>query len=39
MRVKSAFPPICFESPITGKKYIVCTGGKESSGWVEVKRY
>ena len=38
MRVKSAFPPICFESPITGKKYIVCTGGKESSGWVEVKR-
>jgi hypothetical protein len=39
MRVKSTFPPICFESPITGKTYIVCTGGTESSGWVEVQRY
>ena len=39
MRIKSAFPPICFESPISGRKYIVCTGGKESSGWVEVQRY
>jgi hypothetical protein len=38
MRIKSALPPICFESPITGKKWIVCTG-KDSSGWVEVQRY
>ena len=39
MRIKSTHPPICFESPLTGKTYIVCTGGKESSGWVEVKRW
>jgi hypothetical protein len=39
MRIKSTFPPICFESPLTGKTYIVCTGGKESSGWIEVNRW
>ena len=39
MRIKSAFPPICFESPLTKKKWIVCTGGKESSGWIEVNRW
>ena len=39
MRIKSVFPPICFESPLSGKTYIVCTGGKESSGWVEVNRW
>ena len=39
MRIKSALPPICFESPLTKKKWIVCTGGKESSGWIEVQRY
>ena len=39
MRIKSAFPPICFESTLTGKTWIVCTGGKESSGWIEVNRW
>ena len=39
MRIKSAFPPICFESPLTKKKWIVCTGGPESSGWIEVNRW
>ena len=39
MIIKSAFPPICFESPLTKKKWIVCTGGKESSGWIEVNRW
>lgn len=37
MRVKSHFPPICFESPVTGKKWIVCTG--TGSGWIEVNRW
>ena len=39
MRIKSALPPICFESPLSGKKWIVCTGGEKSSGWIEVKRW
>jgi len=39
MRIKSALPPLCFESPLTKKKWIVCTGGPESSGWIEVTRY
>ena len=39
MRIKSALPPICFESPLTKKTWIVCTGGPESSGWIEVQRY
>ena len=38
MRIKSHLPPICFESPITGKTWLVCTG-KDSSGWIEVDRY
>ena len=38
MRIKSALPPICFESPISGKTYIVCTG-KDSGGWIEVARW
>jgi hypothetical protein len=38
MRIKSHYPPICFESPVTGKKWIVCTG-KDSSGWIEVNRW
>jgi len=39
MRIKSTLPPICFESPLSGKKWIVCTGGEKSSGWIEVKRW
>lgn len=39
MRIKSALPPICFESPMSKKTWIVCTGGKESSGWIEVNRW
>ena len=38
MRIKSQLPPICFESPLSGKTYIVCTGN-ESSGWIEVARW
>ena len=38
MRIKSHYPPFCFESPLTGKKWIVCTG-KDSSGWIEVNRW
>ena len=37
MKVKSHYPPFCFESPLTGKKYIVCTGA--GSGWIEVDRW
>ena len=37
MRIKSHFPPLCFESPVTGKTWIVCTG--DGSGWIEVDRY
>jgi hypothetical protein len=37
MRIKSHFPPFCFESPVTGKKWIVCTG--TGSGWIEVNRW
>ena len=37
MKVKSHYPPFCFESPLTGKKYIVCTG--DGSGWIEVDRW
>ena len=37
MRIKSHFPPLCFESPLTGNKYIVCTG--DGSGWIEVDRW
>jgi hypothetical protein len=37
MRIKSHFPPFCFESPLTGNKYIVCTG--DGSGWIEVDRW
>ena len=37
MRIKSHFPPFCFESPLTGKKWIVCTG--TGSGWIEVTRW
>ena len=33
MRIKSHFPPFCFESPVTGKKWIVCTGA--GSHWIE----
>ena len=39
MRIKSALPPICFESPLTKKTWIVCTGGEKSSGWIEVNRW
>jgi hypothetical protein len=39
MRIKSTLPPICFESPLSGKKWIVCTGGEKSSGWIEVNRW
>jgi len=39
MRIKSALPPICFESPLSGKTWIVCTGGEKSSGWIEVNRW
>ena len=39
MRIKSTLPPICFESPLSGKTWIVCTGGPESSGWIEVNRW
>ena len=38
MRLKSHLPPICFESPVSGKTYIVCTG-KDSGGWIEVNRW
>ena len=37
MILKSHFPPFCFESPVTGRKYIVCTG--DGSGWIEVDRW
>ena len=37
MKVKSHYPPFCFESPVTGKKWIVCTGS--GSGWIEVNRW
>ena len=37
MRIKSHFPPFCFESPVTGKKWIVCTG--KGAEWIEVKRW
>ena len=37
MKVVSHFPPFCFESPVTGKKWIVCTG--KGSQWIEVDRY
>ena len=37
MKIKSHYPPFCFESPLTGKKYIVCTGA--GSGWIEVDRW
>jgi hypothetical protein len=37
MKVKSHYPPFCFESPLTCKKYIVCTGA--GSGWIEVDRW
>ena len=37
MRIKSHYPPFCFESPVTGKKWIVCTGS--GSGWIEVNRW
>jgi len=39
MRIKSALPPICFESPLSGKTWLVCTGGEKSSGWIEVNRW
>ena len=39
MRIKSVLPPICFESPLSGKTWIVCTGGEKSSGWIEVNRW
>ena len=37
MKIKSHYPPFCFESPVTGKKWIVCTG--DGSGWIEVNRW
>ena len=37
MKVKSHYPPFCFESPVTGKKWIVCTG--KGSQWIEVDRF
>ena len=37
MRIKSHFPPFCFESPVTGKKWIVCTG--KGTQWIEVNRW
>jgi hypothetical protein len=39
MRIKSQLPPVCFESPLSGKTWIVCTGGINSSGWIEVDRW
>jgi len=39
MRIKSQLPPVCFESPLSGKNWIVCTGGINSSGWIEVDRW
>ena len=38
MRLKSHLPPVCFESVVTGKTWIVCTG-KDSGGWIEVDRW
>ena len=37
MRIKSHYPPFCFESPVTGKKWIVCTG--KGAEWIEVNRW
>ena len=37
MKVVSHYPPFCFESPMTGKKWIVCTG--KGSQWIEVNRW
>ena len=37
MKIKSHYPPFCFESPVTGKKWIVCTG--KGAEWIEVNRW